>query len=285
MINILRMWKRNGSISDKLYWKLYPELEEPPKLYGTPKIHKNNTPLRPIVSSCGSITYNAAKYLGSILTPLVVKNCHTIKNTKELVDKLRGQEIPPAQKLVSYDITALFTSVPVDKALEVITERLHEDYTLPSRTEITIPQIVELLDFCLNTTYFIYDAAYYQQTHVAARGSPISPLVANCYMEQFEKVAISTALHPPPPPSLQLQYVDDTFTVLHKYDVEEFTEHINSIDPHIKFTIEPEKDSRLLFLDLCTHILDDGSMKITIYQKPTHMDQYLNFKSHHPLTH
>ena len=47
MINILRKWKRNGSISDKLYWKLYPESEEPQKLYGTPKIHKNNTPLRP----------------------------------------------------------------------------------------------------------------------------------------------------------------------------------------------------------------------------------------------
>ena len=56
MINILRKWKRNGSISDKLYWKLYPKWEEPQKLYGTPKIHKNNTPLRPIVSSCGSIT-------------------------------------------------------------------------------------------------------------------------------------------------------------------------------------------------------------------------------------
>ena len=112
--------------------------------------------------------------------------------------------------------------------------------------------------------------------------SPISPLVANCYMEQLEKVAISTA---PQPPSLWLRYMDDTFTVLHEYDVEEITEHINSIYPHIKFTIKPEKDSKFPFIDLCTHILDDGSMKITIYMKPTHTDQYLNFKSHHPLTH
>jgi len=82
-----------------------------------------------------------------------------------------------------------------------------------------------------------------------------------------------------------LRYVDDTFTELHEYIMEEITEHKNSIDLHIKFTIKPEKDSKLPFLDLCTHILDDGSTKITIYRKPTHTDQYLNFKSHHPLTH
>ena len=128
--------------------------------------------------------------------PLVGKICHSIKNTKELVDKLRSLEIPPARKLVSYDVTAIFTSVPVEKALEVITERLQEDDILTSRTEMTISQIVELLDFCLNTTYFMYDGAYYQQTHGAAMGTPISPLVDNCYMEQFEKVAISTAPHP-----------------------------------------------------------------------------------------
>ncbi|KAI0232358.1 hypothetical protein LSAT2_017306 [Lamellibrachia satsuma] len=63
----------------------------------------------------------------------------------ELVDKLKGMEIPPGQKLVSYDVTALFTSVPVDKALEVITRKLHEDDNLPSCTEPSITQIVELL--------------------------------------------------------------------------------------------------------------------------------------------
>ena len=95
----------------------------------------------------------------------------------------------------------------------------------------------------------------------------------------------SSHLYSTPLPSLWLRHLDDTFTELHQYDVEEFTEHVNSIDPHIKFTIKRhEKDSKLPFLDLCTHILDDGSTKITIYMKPTHTDQYLNFKSRHPLT-
>ena len=94
------------------------------------------------------------------------------------------------------DLVHVLVSRVLPSSLEVITERLQEDDTLTSSTEMTISQIVELLDFCLNTTYFIYDGAYYQQTHGAAMGSSISPLVANCYMEQFEKVAISTAPHP-----------------------------------------------------------------------------------------
>ena len=95
----------------------------------------------------------------------------------------------------------------------------------------------------------------------------------------------SSHLYSTPTPNIVVTIHDDTFTVLHEYDVEEFTEHINSIYPHIKFTIKPERDSKFPFMDLCTHILDDGSMKITIYMKPTHTDQYFNFKSHHPLTH
>ena len=88
-------------------------------------------------------------------------------------------------------------------------------------------------------------------------------------MEHFEQLALTTTSHPP---SLWLRYVDDTYVRIHEYDIKGFTRHINSIDDNIKFTIEPETNSKLPFLDLCIHI-------------PTHTDQYLNFKSHHPLVH
>ena len=82
-------------------------------------------------------------------------------------------------------------------------------------------------------------------------GSPVSPVVANLYMENFERRALTSA---PRPPNIWFRYVDDTFTVLHHDDIGNFTDHINSIDPNIQFTIEPESEGRMPFLDTCIHV-------------------------------
>ena len=82
--------------------------------------------------------------------------------------------------------------------------------------------------------------------------------VISFYMENFEKIVLSSA---PSPPSMWLRYVDDTFVKIHEYDVDGFTAHINSIDSNIQFTTEPELNNKLPFLDLCIHVKEDGVRK------------------------
>ena len=113
-------------------------------------------------------------------------------------------------------------------------------------------------------------------------GSPVSPLVANLYMEHFKEATLTSATHPP---SVWLRYVDDTFVKIEDANIEEFTNHINSIDENIKFTVEPEVEGKLAFLDVQIHVLEDGDTKTTVYRKATHTDQYLNGLSDHPLVH
>ena len=69
--------------------------------------------------------------------------------------------------------------------------------------------------------------------------------------------------------------------------VEALTDHLNGIDKtnSIKFTHEPEKNGQIPFLDTLITRREDGSIKVLVYRKATHTDQYLSFQSHHPLQH
>ena len=146
----------------------------------------------------GGITYNTARVLADILSPLVGQSERHVKNSSAFDDKIQDLEVPPGQKLISYDVTALFTSIPVPDAIESVQLKLSADDTLSERTSLSIDKILELLKFCLDTTYFVYKIQIYKQKRGAAMGSPKSPIIANLYMEVFEERALSTAPHPQP---------------------------------------------------------------------------------------
>ena len=253
-----------------------------PKFYGLPKIHKPDTPLRPIVSSCGSVTYGVAKELAKIIKPLVGKSPRHVNSTQDFVKQAKHITLAPGECLSSYDVSALFTSVPVDPTLNIIKDLLEKDHTLKERTVMEVSDIILLLEFCLNNTCFSFQDQFYEQVEGAAMGSPDSPIVANLYMEYLEQKALSTA---PTPPRSWHRYVDDTFVIHKEVNKQGFLQHINSVDPAVKFTVEDNKeDGSIPFLDTIVKPEVDGTLSITVYRKPTHTDQYLQWDSHHHLS-
>ena len=90
-----------------------------------------------------------AKELAKILKPLVVKSPHHINSTQDFVEQAKHITLAPEKCLSSYDVSALFTSVPVDPALKIIKDLLEKDHTLKERTVMEVSDIILLLEFCL----------------------------------------------------------------------------------------------------------------------------------------
>ena len=110
----------------------------------------------------------------------------------------------------------------------------------------------------------------------------MSPIVANLYMEWFEETALQFFQYNI---SVWKRYVDDTFVALCESLIDDLTEHINSIDPAIKFTREEKVDQTLPMLDTLTTRSNEGHLSFTVFRKKTHTDQYLQFNSNLPLQH
>ena len=138
-----------------------------------------------------------AKELAKILKPLVGKSPHHINSTQNFVEQVKHVTLAPGECLSSYDVSALFTSVPVDPSLNIIKDLLEKDHTLKERTVLADSDIILLLEFCLKNTYFSFQDQVYEQVEGAAMGSPVSQIVANLYMEYLEQKALSTAPHLP----------------------------------------------------------------------------------------
>ena len=110
---------------------MYPTEAGSPKFHGLPKIHKAGAPLRPIVSSRGRAAYETAKELAKILKPLMGRSPHHVhKKISDSVQKIRGISLHQDECIISYDVKALFTSVPIVPAIEIIKDQLEQDREL-----------------------------------------------------------------------------------------------------------------------------------------------------------
>lgn len=249
---------------------LKPSCPQPPKIYGLPKIHKEGAPLRPVVSQISSPTYDLAKYMAKKLSPLIGRTTSFVRDSSHFVEIIKDLRVEDTEVLVSFDVESLFTNVPVEECLSVIKDLLVQNEMYDEYYEVT--------ELCLKSGYFLWNGEFFLQIEGVAMGSPISPVVANIWMEYFEHKALATS---PIKPKIWLRYVDDTFCIVDREDVNTFLSHLNGVHPRTKFTMEVEENGTLAFLDVKITRKQDRTLGHTVYRKPTHTDRYLHATSHH----
>ena len=155
--------------------------------------------------------------------------------------------------------------------MTVARQRLQVDGSLAERTSLSVDEIMKLLELCLSATFMAFRGSMFQQTFGTAMGSPVSVTIANLVMEDVEERALATA---ETPPRFWKRYVDDTCTALPSHRIDEFLNHLNSVEPSIQFTVEVESNGRLPFLDVLLEHEEDGSISTTclLYTSPSPRD-------------
>ena len=168
---------KKSSLDEETKKKLTPKNVIMPRIYGLPKIHKSGIPLRPIVHIIESPTYDLAKHLAKTLKPLVGKSFSFSKDSSQLVGRMKDWKVDENALLTSFDVVSLYKKIPIDDGVEVI-------------KKVSNPEIAHLVEMYLRSTYFCFQGEIYEETEGVAMGSPLSPIVANIFMEDFEGKAL-----------------------------------------------------------------------------------------------
>lgn len=268
--------------SDKDRYGLSEMNPRSPTLYGLVKTHKPDCPIRPVVSYIGSPGYRLSKVLNCSIRLLTnFQSPHSIKNSIDLVDKIKNFKMQTGFKLGSLDIVNMFSNIPIPVCINLIVNMLEKRSTNP----LIVRDVVSLLNTTLKQNYFCFNNKFFKQTAGLAMGSPLSPLLAEIFMADLEHTILNLD-HAKSRIKFWYRYVDDILICTEGTDrqMEGFLEVINSLNPKIKFTFEKEENNSINFLDLTITKIDDR-LSFNIYRKKTFTDVTIPMDSQHPLSH
>ena len=277
---LLRRLKDDCEISHDVYDRIRPTGSTRPRMYGLPKVHKQNVPLRPILAMVGSAQHATAQWLAELLQPALERySKFVVKDSFTFSNKMREFSPSTSGHMCSYEIVSLFTNVSLSETIDICADVLYRSDDLPPPA-LTEPSFRMLLSKVTTGVEFSFNGVMYQQIEGVAMGSPLGPVLANIFVGYHEqRLQIEEDEHL----LLYDRYVDDTFAFhTTKEHSVEFLEKLNSLHPSLRFTCEHEDDNKLPFLDvlMVRHGSTESiSFSTAVYRKPTFTGLYTRWDS------
>ena len=179
--------------------------------------------------------------------------------------------------MCSFDISSLFTNVPLEETINICADALYCDDSDP-QPFISKAVFIELMKSATSGVEFSFNDIIYNQTDGVAMGSPLGPALVNIFVGFYEEKLFFQISKP----SSYFRYVDDTFAIFrNEEESENFFNKLNCLHPSLKFTFEKEKSNYLPFLDVNVERTVTG-FETSVYRKPTFTGQYLRWESFSP---
>ena len=241
-----------------------------PRLYGLAKVHKKDIPLRPVLSMPGLPYHKIAQKVTEWLS--VVPESKTNSSTQKTVGSLKRTTLKSDEVIISFDVTSLYTNVPIKEAIQEAADRLYSgEVQAPSVDKETFITLATIS--CTNVILSTHDGTY-RQINGLAMGSPPAPPLSNIWLSKYEPTIKDDA-------KLFERYMDDILRTIKENLIENKLSEINSSHPNLKFTLEVEKTGELPFLDICIEH-HQSMLSSTWYCKPTDTELILNFHAMAP---
>ena len=211
-----------------------------------------------------------------MLSPLT-QNEYSVKDSFEAVNRIRS--IPPelfdeGYHYISFDITSLFTNIPLNRTIKIIFKRVSEEKLV--KTNLKKNTLRKLIKDSCSKTAFMFNGKIYKQIDGMSMGLSLGPVLANVIMTKFEKIVVNKLIKDGII-KFYIAYVDDTLVLAKEKDIFNIMKEFNSFDKNIKFTMEKFDDGIVHFLDIKINRCETD-----LYCKSTHTGQYSDFSSQTP---
>ena len=257
-----------------------------PTFYAIPKVHKSPWLSRPIVPSHSWVTSRLSEVLDSLLRPLLKHYPWVVNSTKDVIKALEAVKTPKnGCWLVTGDIKAFYTNVPVKDASAVVAE-IWSHNTI-EKEKMTQDNIWHLLETVLGNNYFQYESFVYQQVEGLAMGTSVAPLVANLYAGALEVSLEMSQMMDDPRLLMYVRYIDD-ISLLYNCDEEAelitFLQRLQLGTLQINWT-NSKRSIEFLDVEILQYPSSPVQMQLAtrLYSKPMNLFHYNPWSSAHPL--
>lgn len=252
-----------------------------PLLYGGPKIHKQDVPMRPIVASTDMIgSFLSEWLLGKLRLVADCINKYNIINSKTLVPDLKNFSLEPEHELCTFDYVSMFTNVNVAETIEIILKFYH---VIAETTSVQADVFIECLHFFTrHATYFMFNGNIFKQIRGLAMGNRLAQVLA----EIRTNYALYDALKDVEAEimSFLYKYVDDIFSSMHRDHIDSVAKKISeSVGMEITVTKE-DINSEVEFLDCIFRRNQNLTVTSRWLKKYYSSLSILNFHSYHPVS-
>lgn len=259
---------------------LNPEPFVIPLLYGCPKIHKQNVPMRPIVSSVDMIGSRLSEWLLEKLQHIAAHlSKYNILNSTTLIPELKKFVMEPEHKICSLDYVSMFTNINVAETFAIILEFYH---VISATTSVPSKVFIKCLEFFTNhSTFFLFNGDIFKQIKGLAMGNRLAQVLAEIRtnfalydaLKGFDADIIS----------FMYKYVDDIFTSIHNDHIDRVANKISeTVGMELTVTKE-DNDLDVQFLDCIFRRNHDSSVSSRWLKKNYSSLSILNYHSYHPM--